>query len=146
VGEIRKLSAGWLLLAGSLLPAWGAPAARLPASPLPDQTFTVVRMFGAFIFVVALFLCGVWLWRNWQRLLAKSGQAPKLRVVEARSLGGRHTLYVVRYEQARWMLAASPTGVSLLAQLPAAGAPEIPAAEDAPPAFAAKLHQLLARP
>ncbi len=113
---------------------------------MPDPTFTVVRMFGAFIFVVALFLCGVWLWRNWQRLLARRGQAPKLQVVEARSLGARHTLYVVRYEQERWMLAASPTGVSVLAHLPLAEEPDRAPAEEAAPAFAAKLHQLLARP
>lgn len=127
--------------AGSLL---AAPS--VPAVPLPDQSATVVRMFGALVFVLALFLLGVWLWRNWQRLLAQNGRAPKLRVVEARSLGGRHTLYVVGYEADRWMLAVSPAGISVLAQLP----PAETAGEAAPPApqargFAEKLNQLLTR-
>ena len=125
--------------------ALGAPDAPV-MSPLPDQGLAIVRMFGALIFVIALFLCGVWLWRNWQRLLARSGQAPKLRILEAKALGARHTIYVVGFEADRWMLAASPGGVAVLAQLPPAERVE-PAEVPLPhmPVFAQKLQQFLVR-
>ena len=48
--------------------------------------------------LVWLFLGGVWLFRNWQRLVIQRGRAPKLNVLEIRSLGGRQALYVVGYE------------------------------------------------
>ena len=150
-GRRRLALPAEILWLGASSPVWGAAAGPAPAAnPLPDPTFTVVRMFGAFIFVIALFLCGVWVWRNWQRVLVKSGRAPKLRVLEARSLGARHTLYVVSYEQERWMLAASPSGISLVAPLPpetAPGPPPSPAETEAAAAgaasFAERLHKLL---
>ncbi|MBI3876011.1 MAG: flagellar biosynthetic protein FliO [Verrucomicrobia bacterium] len=86
-----------------------------------DAAATVARVFGALAFVLALFLGGVWLWRNWQRLAVKRGREPKLNVLEVKSLGQRHTLFVVGYEQQRLLLSASPTGVTLLSHLPVAG-------------------------
>lgn len=107
----------WLAFA---VGAWADPAKLPPASAdLPDMGLSVLRVFGALALVLALFLGGVWLFRNWQRLMVSNGRAPKLNVLEARRLGNRHALYVVGYEQQRFLIASSPTGINLLSPLPA---------------------------
>src|SRR5258706_11019105 len=85
---------------------------------LPEVSFSLFRVFGALALVVALFLGGVWLFRNWQRLAVRQGRAPKLHVLEVKSIGQRHALYVVAYEQQRLLLATSSTGVTMLTPLP----------------------------
>ena len=89
-----------------------------PSPPLPDMSFSVLRVFGALALVVALFLGGVWLFRNWQRVVVRKGAAAQLTILESKSLGNRHALYVVGYEQQRLLLAASPSGVTLVSHLP----------------------------
>jgi flagellar biogenesis protein FliO len=110
------------------------PAGALSAS---SAAASLVRVVGALALVVGVCLCGVWLFRNWQRFTSQKLRAPKLNVLEVKSLGHRHALYVIAYEQQRLLLAASPTGVTLLTQLPAAGpgAPE-PEPASAPMNFA----------
>ncbi len=121
----------------------GTNAVALPAN-LPDVGASLIRVFGALALVIALFLGGVWLVRNWQRLAARGGAAPRLNVLEVRSLGGRHALYVVGYEQQRFLLASSPTGVNFLSHLPAADEAEPSRApEPAAPAFTEALTQVL---
>jgi flagellar biogenesis protein FliO len=113
-------------------------------TPLPDVGASLVRVFVALAFVLAIFLGGVWLFRNWQRLTVQRGRAPKLNVVEVRSLGGRHALYVVAYEQERFLLAASPTGVNLLSHLqPAEEGATPPPTTPTPASFAQTLGQML---
>jgi flagellar biogenesis protein FliO len=41
-----------------------------------------------------------------------------LNILESRSLGARQAVFVVAYEQQRFLVAASPAGVSLLSHLP----------------------------
>jgi flagellar biogenesis protein FliO len=96
---------------------------------IPNVGVSLLRVLGALALVVAIFLGGVWLFRNWQRLSIRRGGAPKLNVLEVRSLGGRHALYVVGYEHERFLLAASPAGVQLVSHLPPG--------DDAPPGTAA---------
>jgi flagellar biogenesis protein FliO len=114
----------------------------LPA-PMPDVGLSLLRVLGALAVVIAVFLAGVWLVRNWQRLVIHRGRAPRLNVLEVRSLGGRHALYVVGYEQERFLIASSPGGVSLVSHLQSADADG--AAEPAPatPSFAQALVQTL---
>ena len=102
------------------------------------------RVFGALALVIGLFLGGVWLFRNWQRV-TQHGRGPKLNVLETRSLGGRHTLHVIGYEQERFLIAASPGGVNLVSHLPVAVETEACAAEktSAAPSFAQALTQVL---
>lgn len=121
-----------------------APVISLPG-PVP-VALSFVRVLGALALVLAIFLGGLWLFRNWQRLVLAQGAPPKLNVLEVKSLGQRHALYVVAYEQQRLLLAASPTGVTLLTHLPAAsGEPEITAAGAPPPNFATALLQAVTR-
>ncbi len=136
------LVTGLPALASGALEA-GTNAVALPAN-LPDVGASLLRVFGALALVIALFLGGVWLFRNWQRLTTRRSDAPRLNVLEARSLGGRHALYVVGYEQERFLLASSPTGVNLLSHLPAADEVE-PAREPEPaaPSFTEALTQVL---
>jgi flagellar biogenesis protein FliO len=110
------------LLALSAMDAFAAPALSTNLPPvslaLPDAGFSIIRVFGALALVLALFLGGVWLFRNWQRLTIQRGREPQLRVLEMRALGNRHVLYVVGYQQQRLLLAASPAGVALVSHLP----------------------------
>ena len=98
-----------------------AATAPLTAPQLPDAGLSILRVFGALALVIGIFLGGVWLFRNWQRLAVRRGHAPKLNVLEIRSLGGRQSIYVVGYEQERFLLASSPAGVNFLTHLPSAG-------------------------
>ena len=111
---------------------------------LPDAGASVLRVFGALVLVIALFLAGVWLFRNWQRFATRKGGAPRLNILEVRSLGQRQAIYVVGYDQQRMLLASSPAGVALLSHLPAAEESE-PISAPAKPSFAAAFQQVLAR-
>jgi flagellar biogenesis protein FliO len=118
---------------------------NLPAmsSGLPDMGASLLRVAGALVLVIAVFLAGVWLFKNWQRLTLRRGAAPKLNVLEVRPLGQRQAIYVIGYEQQRMLLASSSAGVTLLSHLPAdEGGPR----EVAPKmSFAEAFQQVLAR-
>lgn len=121
-------------------------AAPLTAPSLPDNSLSALRVLGALALVIGIFFGGVWLFKNWQRLARQRGRAPKLNVLETRSLGGRHSIFVVGYEQERFLIASSPAGVNLLSHLPGTTADVEPASpEKNPPApsFAQALAQML---
>ena len=138
-------SASGFTAAPALAQLTNSAAASLTAPTLPDPAFSVLRIFGALALVIGIFLGGVWLFRNWQRLTQPRGRTPKLNLLETRSLGGRHTLHVVGYQQERFLIAVSPTGVNLLSHLPVAGDEELPAVATAAatPSFAGTLAQVL---
>ena len=92
----------------------------LTAPPMPDAAVSLFRVMGALALVLGLFLCGVWLFKNWQRLAVQRGRQPKLNILESRSLGARQAVFVVGYEQQRFLVATSPAGVNLLSHLPEA--------------------------
>jgi flagellar biogenesis protein FliO len=115
----------------------------MPASSSFDVVSSMFRMAGAFLLVIGIFLGFVWLVRNWQRLNVQRGVAPKLSVLEMRSLGARQAIYVVGYEQERFLVAASPSGVNLLSHLPAAPEGEAGSAtKGPPPSFTEALKQV----
>lgn len=119
-------------------------AVPMAPSPLPDAGMSLLRVLGALALVIGLFLGGIWLFKNWQRLAIQRGRAPKLSVVESRSLGGRHAIYVVGYEQQRFLISSSPGGVSFLSHLPAAVEIEPVSGDRAPaPTFTQALSQVL---
>jgi len=114
------------------------------ASALPNAGASIFRVCGAFVLVVAFFLGGVWLFKNWQRLALQKNGAAKLNLIEVKSLGQRQAIYVVGYQQQRMLLASSPAGVTLLSHLPAAEEAETVA----PPTtlnFAEALQHVLSR-
>ena len=116
----------------------------VPVTPsLPAVAPSILRVMGALAVVLGIFLGGVWLFRNWQRLGLQNGRRPKLNVLETRPLGGRQALYVVGYEQSRFLIASSPAGVTLLSHLPEAAPEEIPAGGNKLPPFPLLLAQML---
>lgn len=137
VSPIQAVRRGWvvkagcavLLMAGSGLAAAaeilsGADPGGELAS-LPGMGASVVRLTGALALVLGLFLGGVWLARNWQRMSAGRSGGPDLKVIEMRSLGARQSIWVVGYRQQRMLVASSPAGVALLTHLPEAGMEEV---------------------
>jgi flagellar biogenesis protein FliO len=122
-----------------------SPALPLTLPPLPEAGPSVLRVFGALVLVIGIFLGGAWLFRNWQRLTMQRGRSPKLNVLETRPLGGKHALYVIGYEQERFLLSSSPAGVSLLSHLPTATetAPTEIKPTGPAPSFAQALTQVL---
>ncbi len=125
-----------------LLQTNAAPAVGLP--PSPSLVLPLVRLLGALALMVALLFGVQWFVRNSRRLGLKRPGTARLNVLEVKSLGQRHSLYVVGYERQRLLLATSPTGVTLLSQLPEA----TEAASDAPApsvSFADTLLQTLGR-
>jgi flagellar biogenesis protein FliO len=140
-----------LALAVSLLTTFNlaaeSAAAPLSPPPFPEATLSLVRVTGALVLVLGLFLGGVWLYKNWQRLAVQNGRRPRLNILETRSLGARQAVFVVGYQQQRFLVAASPAGVNLLSHLPDAEADAAEAVEKtaAPMSFAQALTQVLKR-
>ena len=147
--KIKAIRAAWLVSSFFILDsAFGetnSSATTLAAPSLPDAGFTIIRVFGALALVLGLFLGGVWFFRNWQRLAIQRGHVPKLNILETRSLGGRQAIFVVGYNQERFLIASSPTGVNLLSHLPTAAEGQAADASKTPPApnFAQALTQVL---
>ncbi|MFO1497082.1 MAG: flagellar biosynthetic protein FliO [Verrucomicrobiota bacterium] len=140
----------WLCWAGPTFAGeTNAPAQLALADSGSSAALSFLRVLGGLGLVLALFFGGLWLYRNWERVAARRGRVTKLAICEARSLGQRHTLFVVGYEEQRMLVAASPTGVSLLTALPPAEPESTPAAVASPVSnelgFAGLLTQLLAR-
>ncbi|MGC3960208.1 MAG: FliO/MopB family protein [Verrucomicrobiota bacterium] len=94
------------------------PPPPMPAIPTASAASSLFRVLGALALVLAMFFGGVWLFRNWQRVAINKGQAPKLNIIETKSLGQRHAIYVIGYEQQRLLISASPSGVTMLTTLP----------------------------
>lgn len=112
--------------------------------PLPSPLASLGRVMLMLAVVLTIFIGGVWLFRNWQRFTVPGGRAPKLNVLESRSLGGRHAIYVIGYENERLLISSSPSGINLLTHLQPS---EETAADEKPiapaPTFAATLAQML---
>jgi flagellar biogenesis protein FliO len=125
-----------------------APAETLFANnipgALPDTGASLFRVFGAMVLVIAIFLAGVWLFRNWERLAARPRGAPKLNIIEVKSLGQRQALYLVAYQQQRMLIASSPAGIALVSHLPSGEEQEAPAPVVSR-SFAEAFQQVLAR-
>jgi flagellar biogenesis protein FliO len=119
-------------------------SAATAAPAAPSITLSLLRVIGALALVLGIFLGGVWLFRNWQRLAIRNGAAPKLNILEVRSLGQRHAIYVVGYEQQRMLLASSPTGVTMLTHLPESDLDE-PTPQQPAFSFADSLRHVLER-
>lgn len=93
-------------------------AVAFTPSPAFDTTGSMIRVLGALGIVFAVFFGGIWIFRNWQRLLVNRGAAPRLNVLEARSIGNRQSILVVGYGEQRLLIGAAPSGITLLSHLP----------------------------
>src|SRR6185503_21321353 len=95
-----------VLLALTLVFTFGATSAATPTPTLstPSMGGAILRMIGALLFVLALFIATAWFFRNSYRFKNPSGTSRKLQVLEAKTLGPRQSLYVVGYEQQRLLI------------------------------------------
>lgn len=116
----------------------------LTVPSLPDAGVSMIRVVGALALVIGIFLGGVWLFKNWQRLAIQHGRTPKLNILETRSLGGRQAIFVVGYDRERFLISSSPNGVNLISHLPSATEDEATATAKSPtPSFAQALAHVL---
>ena len=113
------------------------------APALPGVGYSILRMMGALVVVLAVFLALVWIYRHWSRLAVTRGRSPQLQLLEVKPLGNRHALYVIGYQQQRLLVASSPGGVNLLTQLPEATAESSAQEPVAAPAFLQILQRAL---
>jgi flagellar biogenesis protein FliO len=116
-----KLTRAILLALAASPMAWAAQAETLTAPP--SVGFSVLRVIGALCIVFSVLFGGLWAWRNGTRFMPNRAAVARLKVLESRSLGNRHSICVVAYDQQRILLSTSPTGVTMLTHLPE-GAPE----------------------
>jgi flagellar biogenesis protein FliO len=150
----RPSSLGWLAsrwAGGALFPALTACAQGTNNVALhldqPSITFSLFRVVGALALVFGIFLGGVWLFRNAQKLAtARRGIAPKLHILENKSLGPRHGLYVVGYEKQRFLISCGPTGIAFLSALPAAQEVAAEPASINPMSFAEVMARVAGKP
>ena len=135
-----KIGLGLLAIAST---SFGADT--IVASAPPSIGFSVLRMIGALCLVFSLLFGGVWFFRNSARFAPGRGRAAKLKVLESRALGHRHSIFVVGYENQRLLLSTSPTGVTMLSHLPEASAEDAEAetATEATPNFSTAFLQAL---
>lgn len=111
-----------LAMGAPVFAADAASAASLTSGP-PSVAFSALRMIGALCLVFSLLFAGVWGFRNAGRF--SPNKNAKLKVLESRSLGHRHSIFVVAYDQQRLLLSSSPTGVTMLTHLPEASLDEV---------------------
>ena len=95
------------------------------ARPVDSMTL-FFRVVGALLLVIALFVGGAFYFKKSKFFAQYHGATTRLRVLETRSLGFRSNLLVVGYEQQRYLLSVSPTGVQMLTALPQAAAESTP--------------------
>lgn len=106
-----------------------SPVLSASGSALPDTSGSIFRVLAALAFVLLVFGGILWALKNWQQLLIKRGAAPQLVITEARSLGNRSTVYVIKHQDRSFLIASSPQGVHFLADL-GAPVPAAPVASD----------------
>jgi flagellar biogenesis protein FliO len=90
----------------------------LPTLPPDNLLETLLRITGAFVLVIAVFVFGAWFLRKSRFLSLYQGSQAQLKVLESKSLGYRSTLLVVGYYHHRFLVAVTATGVNLLSPLP----------------------------
>ena len=118
------------------------PPMPVISGPSPSMAGSFLRVGGSVVFVIALFLSAIWLFKNWQKITVRGGQVQNLRVLEVKSLGPRNAVYVIGYQRERLLLSSSPAGVALVAHLPEADPSESNGAT-IPVSFAQALVQTL---
>jgi len=106
-----------------------------------------VRLFGALLLVVALFLGGAWIFKRTKLFNMVSAKQANLQIVESKSLGSRHSLHVVTYGNQRFMISDTPAGTQFLTSLdepPAETEPDTTGKTDS--SFADKLKTVIEGP
>lgn len=145
----RSLGLLLLVLLGSIS-AYAATSAsstnsiaELNSPALPDFGTSILRLLGALVFVLGLFMLGVTGVKRWQRNQGVQTGGPKLVILNVQTLGAKQAVYVIGYERQRFLVGTSPAGIHLISHLPDSDqeATDVPT----PVHFAAALQQVLGR-
>ncbi len=80
-------------------------------------TEVALRLFGALLLVVALFLGGAWLFKRSKYFHLVKPAESHLNIAETKNLAARHNLHVITYGHQRFLIADSPSGTQFLTQL-----------------------------
>lgn len=135
-----------VLMSAAIVVQAGLVATNSPSQPQPppgNPLEVLIRITGAFFLVIAVLVFGAWFFKRSRLFSLYQGGPAQLKVLESRSLGYRTTVLVVGYSHHRFLVAVSPTGVSLLSSLPDASPAE--AASLARPSFSEQLSALQER-
>ncbi|MGC9036616.1 MAG: FliO/MopB family protein [Verrucomicrobiia bacterium] len=89
-----------------------------PVQNVPDVSGSILRLFGAFIFVIGLFLIGAWFFKNWRGVIATEGRKSHLKIIEVKHIGSRQALFVVGYKSKRMLIGVSQSNINLVSNLP----------------------------
>ena len=90
---------------------------RAVTSDSGGLTEVALRLFGALLLVVALFLGGAWFFKRSKLFSLVKPVEAHLKIAESKNLASRHSLHVVTYGNQRFLIADSPAGTQFLAQL-----------------------------
>ncbi|MBR89719.1 MAG: hypothetical protein CMO66_00380 [Verrucomicrobiales bacterium] len=97
---------------------YNPPQAERTATPGPSNLTEVgLRLFGALLLVVALFLGGAWFFKRSSLFNFVRPAEAHLKVAESKTLATRHNLHVITYGNQRFLIADSPAGTQFLTAL-----------------------------
>jgi flagellar biosynthetic protein FliO len=138
-------AATWFPARGFAATVTNILSAPLSSPSLPDAGPSLLRVLGSLALVLGIFLGGVWLLRNGRFSNFARGRTTRLNVLESRSLGSRQALYVVAYNQERFLIGSTPAGINLLSHLASSPEPEaeLPSQATPNPSFSMALAQVL---
>ena len=97
-------------------PADGAESRTIQPNTV-NFTEMGVRLLGALLLVVGLFLAGAYIFKRTRFFNAVSAHEANLKIVESKSLGARHSLHVVKYGEQRFLISDTPNGTEFLTGL-----------------------------
>lgn len=85
---------------------------------VPDVGGAALRLFGALIFVIGLFLIGAYFFKNWKGFVVKEGRKSQLKIIEVKHIGNRQALFVIGHNKKRMLVGVTQTNINLICQLP----------------------------
>ena len=88
-----------------------------------SQDFTgtglsALRVFGALLFVLSLFIGSVWVFKRFQNIMIIQGKVRQMHILEVKHLGPKHAIFIVACGKERYLVGTSPQNIAQLAQLP----------------------------
>lgn len=83
-----------------------------------DALGSVLRMLGAFIFVIAIFLVFTWFFKNKNGIFGLQHRKGALKIIEVKHIGSRQALIVVGYGKERILVGATANNISFISKLP----------------------------
>lgn len=97
---------------------WNTAKSSITPLAAPGAGEVGFRMLGAMLIVFAVLFAGTWAVKRWRLLPGGVGKKSRLKMLESKAIAPRQSVVVLGYEEKRFLVAATPQGVSLLTTLP----------------------------